>query len=252
VHVQLDRADPRLQAAFSEGVPIPADARPARGTDGQMAVYQPSSDTLWEFWQARLTSDGWHASWGGAMHDVSTNPGYYSNGVWSGLGPLQGWDWGATAASLPIMAGVVTLDDLRRGRIDHALAIAVPDPCAVTFSWPAQRTDGGSHAADCMPEGAQLRLDPSIDVSRLDVPPMTKMLALAAQRYGMVVRDRTNHETTFFAEDPTPSGTRLHGAGGLYGGIEPWTFVPRFPWSGLQLLSMNECSAAPCPAPADR
>jgi hypothetical protein len=144
---------------------------------------------------------------------------------------------------------VVTLDDLRRGRIDHALALAVPNPCGTTFSWPAQRTDGSSTAPDCMPEGAHLRLDPTLDISKLNVPPVTRMLAQAAQRYGIVVRDRTNHETTFFAEDPTPSGTRLHGPDGLYGGVPPWEFVPRFPWSRLQLLMMSDCSAAPCAAP---
>jgi hypothetical protein len=249
VPVKLDGVNPSLQAALSAGVPIPAGARPAAGTDMHMAIYQPSTDTLWEFWQARSLADGWHASWAGAMRDVSASPGYYTSGAWPGLTPTQGWNWGATAASLPIMAGLITLDDLRRGRIDHALALAVPNPCGRLFSWPAQRTDGSSTSADCIPEGAHLRLDPHLDLSALDLPPMTRMLAEAAQRYGIVIRDRTNHETTFFAEDPTPSGARLHGAGGLYGGIEPWTFVPRFPWSRLELLRMTECFAAPCLAP---
>ena len=34
-------------------VPLPANALPAAGTDEEMTVYQPSSDTLWEMWQMR-------------------------------------------------------------------------------------------------------------------------------------------------------------------------------------------------------
>jgi hypothetical protein len=220
---------------------------PAEGSDGHLTVYQPSTDTLWEFWRASRRADGWHASWGGVMRRVSTSPGYYSNAAWDGLPAAAGWDWGSTASSLQVIAGTVTIAELRRGRIDHALALDVPTPCANTFSWPAQRTDGSSTAADCLPEGAHLRLDPSLDVSKLRLPPITRMLAEAAQRYGMIVRDRTGKDTSFFAEDPTPTGTDpYNGPAGLYGGLRPWKFLPQFPWASVQLLQMKLCSRAPC------
>jgi hypothetical protein len=212
-----------------------------------MTIYQPSSDTLWEFWQAVKKTDGWHASWGGAMRGVSKNPGYYSSSVWASLSPWEGWNWGSTATSLPIVAGTIMLDDLRRGRIDHALAIDIPDACAATFSWPAQRTDGTLMTNDCLPEGARLRLDPTLDLTKLALPTITRLLAEAAQRYGLIVRDKTGHALSFYAEDPTPTGTSpYYGASGFYGGLAPWNFLPQFPWDRLQLLRMTLCSSAPC------
>src|SRR5436190_22903308 len=41
-----------FQPVVSQGVPIPANAQPAAGTDGHLTVFQPSSDTLWEFRRA--------------------------------------------------------------------------------------------------------------------------------------------------------------------------------------------------------
>jgi hypothetical protein len=236
-----------LRMALHGGVPIPAGARPAAGTDGHLTIWQPSSDTLWEFWKAVKRRDGWHASWGGAMQHVSRNPGYYTATSWTGLSASQGWNWGSTATSLPVIAGTIMIDELRRGRITHALAMAIPDACARSFTWPAQRTDGSDPGANCLPEGAHLRLDPNLDLSALSLPPITRMLAEAAQRYGMIVRDRTSHAVGFYAEDPTRTGTDPYsGPRGLYGGLRPWNFLPQFPWDRLQLLKMMLCRAAPC------
>lgn len=249
VHVELDTGAWKapLQAALDEGVPIPAGAMPASGSDGHLTVYQPSTDTLWELFRASRQADGWHATWGGAIRGVSTSPGYYTSSSWPGLTPSQGWNWGATATSLPVIAGTITIAELRGGEIDHALALNIPDACAGEFSWPAQRTDGDLTAPDCLPEGAHLRLDPDLDLSALSLPPITRMLARAAQRYGMIVRDRTHHATGFFAEDPTPTGTNPYaGPHGLFGGLAPWQFLPRFPWDDVQLLRMTLCNRAPC------
>jgi len=236
-----------LAWVLAQGVPIPPGAQPAAGTDGHMVIYQPSTDTMWEFWRASLKADGWHASWGGAMQNVSNSLGYYSNLAWAGLTPSLGWNWGATASSLPVIGGVALIKELQAGHIDHALALDLPAPCQGTFSYPAQRTDGTSTDSNCLPEGAHLRINPNLDLSKLSLPPITRMLAEAAQRYGMIVRDKTGKAVSFFAEDPTPTGTDpYNGPGGIYGGLRPWQFLPQFPWASLQLLKMSSCTAAPC------
>jgi hypothetical protein len=253
VFVKLDTGSwgNSLQNVLSRGVPIPDNAMPAAGSDAHMTIYQPSTDTLWEFWKAVKKADGWHASWGGVMERVSKSPGYYTNDAVSGLAANDGWHWGSTASSLPVIAGTITIAELRRGRIDHALAIDIPNPCAKTFSWPAQRTDGTLKTPDCVPEGAHLRLDPSLDLSTISMPRMTRMLAEAAQRYGIIVRDKTGHATGFYAEDPTPTGANPYrDSGGFYDGLAPWKFLPQFPWANMQLLRMTACTAAPCPSPA--
>jgi hypothetical protein len=249
VHVTLDAPVPALQQAI-DAVPIPANAVTASGSDSALAIYQPSTDRMWELWRARRASDGWHASYGGAMQNVSTNPGIYNTSSWPGVDSSQQWRWGSTASSLPVMAGTVTVDDLRSGHIRHALGAAAPQACAGAFSWPAQRTDGQSSAPDCLPEGAHLRLDPSLDLSRMGLPPITRMLAEAAQQYGIVIHDTTmNGPFVLYAEDPAPFGYDPYGGpNGLFGGVAPWNFMPKFPWSHLQLLQLHMCTAGPCRA----
>ena len=106
VKVTLDSpyAEPDLRAAW-EQVPLPSNAKPAVGTDGHLIVHQPSTDTMWEFWRAAKKADGWHAVWGGRMRDVSTNPGFYTNPS----------NWGSTATSLPMLGGLIRLDELQAG-----------------------------------------------------------------------------------------------------------------------------------------
>ena len=182
------------------------------------------------------------------MQHVTSNPGYYSNAAWDGLDPLQGWNWGSTASSLPMIGGTVMISELEAGHIDHALAMNIPAPCSTWFSWPAQRTDGTStDYSHCLLEGAHLRLDPQLDISKLNLPPVTRMFAEAAQKYGIVVRDRTGKATGFFAEDPTPTGTDPYrGTGGFYGGKSPRDLMSQFPWESLQLLSLTSCWKSPC------
>ena len=97
VHVTLDRNLPEMQKAI-DAVPIPPGAKPAAGTDKHMVIWQPATDTMWEFWRMEMRPDGWHAGAAGAMHNVSSNPGYYTPDAWSGAQP---W-WGATATGLPL------------------------------------------------------------------------------------------------------------------------------------------------------
>ena len=224
-------------------VPLPRRMKPTAGPDGFVTIWQPSRDRLWEFWKARRRVDGWHVKWAGAMRRVSENPGYYTSAAWPGARP----NWGASATSLPLIAGTMRIGELRRGHIPHALAMAVPNARAGVFSWPAQRTDG-TGGPTLLPEGARLRLDPDLDIDALDLPPVTRMMAEAAQRYGIVVRDRTKEAVTFFAEDLTAShGDPYRGPGGLFGGASPRELMAAFPWKHLQLLKMSLCSRAPCP-----
>lgn len=229
-HVTLDVSAPDLQAQWS-AVPIPAGAQAASGTDEQMTVWQPSTDKLWEFWKMQLEPDGWHARWGGEMDNVSTNPGYFTH---SGVTN----DWGASATSLPLLGGLVTQADLQRGYINHALAISLVQTEQNCWSWPAQRTDGATAAGRTpIPEGMRFRLDPSINVASLNLPPLTRMLAQAAQTYGIVVRDKGG-AVSFYGQDPNSIS-----------GSNPWStefentyasvVLGRFPWSDLEALQTS-------------
>jgi len=230
-----------LQRAFAS-VPIPANAEPADGTDRHMTIWQPSTDTLWEFWRARQRSDGWHAEWGGAIRRVSKSRGYYTAAAWPGAAP----NWGATASSLPVIGGTILARELRAGRIDHALALNVPFARAGVFAWPAQRTDG-TGALTTLPEGARLRLDPQLNLRQLKLPRLTRMIATAAQRYGLVVRDQTGQGISLFAEDRAPQGDDPYRR--YFKGRTVSEVLGTFPWDRLQVLRMHLCTSAPCRTP---
>jgi hypothetical protein len=223
-----------LEAAWA-AVPLPAGAKPAKGTDRDLVVWQPSTDRLWEFWGLEETTEGWLAKWGGAMQSASSDPGVYGPEAWPGATT----GWGAAATHLSYAGGLITLEDLERGQINHALAIAIPNAREAEYASPATGTDGYSSSSTSLPEGAHLRLDPNLDLASLHLPRLTLMMAEAAQKYGIFVRDSST-DVAFVAQDPTPTGTNPYtGAGGYFEGKSENTILASFPWSHLQLLKME-------------
>jgi hypothetical protein len=236
-HVTLDTWGPDLQAAF-DAVPIPANAHAASGSDEHMVIWQPSTNTMWEFWQMHQESDGWHAQWGGEMNNVSTNPGYFTHDG-------QTRNWGATATGLPLLGGLVTQADLERGYINHALAISLVETAPATWSWPAQRTDGGYFTAGItpIPEGTRFRLNPNLNIASLHLPTLDRQLAQAAQTYGIVVRDKAS-AVSFYGQDPInlPSNPWPQAFDNDY----PNTYLSWFPWNQLQALqTQTSCCWSP-------
>ena len=221
VRVTLDTGVVSLQRDFA-AVPIPPGAHAAAGSDQHLVIYQPATDTMWEFWHAQELADGWHARWGGKMTSVSRNPGYFPD------------PYGASATSLPLLGGLMTIDELRAGRIDHALALAVPNTAAGAVTWPAQRADGRVTGADAIPEGTHFRIDPSLDLSKLGLPAPALAMARAAQRYGIVLRD-TAGCVVFYGEDPTVAGGDPYGQ--IFGGRYPNQLLRYFPWKHLQVVA---------------
>jgi hypothetical protein len=223
-----------LQSAW-DAVPLPAEAIPAAGTDKDLVIWQPSTDKLWEFWGLEKTEVGWKARWGGAMDSASSDPGIYGPEAWPGASPY----WGVSATSLSVAGGLITLEDLELGQINHALAIAIPNTRYGEYSSPAHRTDGYSAAPLSLPEGAHLRLDPSLNLASLHLSRVTLMLAEAAQRYGIFVRD-SGANVAFVAQDPTPTGANPYaGAHGYFEGKSASQLLESFPWSYLELMKME-------------
>ena len=243
---------PALRRAWA-AVPIPDGAVPANCSDKNLAVLQRQPDgtvTQWEFWRAAQAADGtWSARWGGVTQDVQADRGIASELAWrdpsveSWLGSSAHY-WNVTATSISTIAGAITLDDLRRGRIDHALAFATNSAAADRYVWPAQRTDGRSTEPDALPEGAHLRIDPSLDLSTISITPMVRMMAEAVQKYGMLVRDTTGSVNVFSVEQPRAGEANPIPA--LLGGKYPSQALAAFPWQALQVLDAPSCSGGGC------
>jgi hypothetical protein len=235
VPVRLEHSpEASLSSAWS-AVPLPATAKPATGKDGVLVVSQPSTDRLWEFWRLARESGSWHASWGGAIQHVSSSSGVFGTEAWPGAEP---W-WGVSASSLSLAGGLITLEDLEHGQIEHALAMAIPGVRAGVYASPAQRTDGKSADPLALPEGAHLRLNPNLDLAALHLPKLTLMIAKAAQRYGIFVRDGAGN-VQFFAQDPSSLAVNPYtGPNGYFEGRHPTQLMASFPWKELQLLKME-------------
>jgi hypothetical protein len=160
-------------------IPIPQGATPADGSDHIMSIYDASTDRLWEFWNVLKTSSGgYQACWGGRIDNVSSSIGYF---------PAP---YGATATGLSISAGMISIDDVRHGEINHAMYFMTREAQPRSrLSWPAQRGDGRVEATDIVRQGQRLRLDPTLDLSKYNLTPIGHMVAVAAQKYGFIVAD---------------------------------------------------------------
>jgi hypothetical protein len=254
VRVNLDATayqDPALIQAWSS-VPIPEAATAAECSDANFAVRQTQSDgrvKQWEFWAARKGSDGiWTARWGGVIDDIRTDRGIASTMAWSDptaatyAARRSTRFWNVTASSVSMTAGLITAEDLRSGVIDHAISIATPDTAKGKWMWPAQRSDGASTDPAALPEGARLRLDPKLDLDAGTMTPLVRMIAKAAQRYGLILRDRTWSVTTFYGEEFTGEDSSL--VSRLLENQYPNHALRAFPWDKLQVLDAPMCTVA--------
>jgi hypothetical protein len=215
-------------------VPIPSGAKPAADPDSRLVVWQAATDSQWEFWHMSWESTGlqpgWHAGWGAVIHGVSQSFG------------INQRPFGATASGLALMGGLITIDDVRRGSIDHALALGVPRVTKDVAVAPANRTDGRYSGPSTIPEGTRFRLDPSLNLDALGLPPATLAIARAAQRYGMIVRDGSG-SVSLYAEDPTPTGSNPYPS--WFDGQSPAQVLDRFPWDRLEALPPNAGDGTP-------
>ena len=213
------------------GVPIPAGATPANGSDSEMSIYDLSTHTLWEFWVTRRVDGEWQACWGGLLRDTMQNPGIFPH------------PYGATATGLPFIGGEISAEELANGKINHAIGIALVNAANWDeFSWPASRSDGynPNHAPDRIPEGIRMRLDPSVDVDALNLTPVGRIIAKAAQKYGFVVWDKAGAVSLRMVN---PASYELAGLPNpypaLFDNVASYDVLKGFPWSKMQFMPMN-------------
>ncbi|MBW2527919.1 MAG: hypothetical protein JRI23_27310 [Deltaproteobacteria bacterium] len=199
------------------GVPIPAGALGAPEADGHMVVWDRKNEISYDFWRYRYpnnTAPEGQTSWGGlvstAGNGVDTPGGRFGAG-------------GATGADIARLAGIIRVAEVQSGVIPHALVGPTTNSCS-TFRWPALKSDGWSTRSDCLPEGARMQLDPSIDLDTVTgLRPIDRMVAEALQTYGWFNIDNggsfNGSETGWavqFESDLTATGTSCPAVGQTY------------------------------------
>lgn len=152
-------------------VPIPDDAQPNSGSDHVLVTVDGSSGNVFEFWQAKKKDQQWETAFA-AVNSVAGT----------------GWGGAATGSGASRLAGVIRVAEIENGEIPHALALQSSNACA-TFRSPALKSDGTSDRHDCIPEGALLQLDPSLDLGTLGLSKGELAVATALQRYGGYLMD---------------------------------------------------------------
>jgi hypothetical protein len=155
------------------GVPIEG----GRNSDGDrhVIVVDRSRCRLYELFAAYPQDGGarWSAG-SGAIWNLRSNR----------LRP-RGWT-SADAAGLPILPGLTRFDEVKRGRIDHALRFTASQTRRA-FVYPARHFASELTDRNLPAMGQRLRLKRGYDISGF--PRQTRIVLRALKRYGMILAD---------------------------------------------------------------
>ena len=166
--------------------PFGPDTPIESGSDRHAIMVDRDACRLYELFDADYSPGGSTAG-SGAIWDLRSNA----------LRPA-GWT-SADAAGLPILAGLVRLDEVQAGLVDHAIRVTASRTDR-SYLWPARHHAGAANDPNLPPMGARFRLKASFDVSGFRAD--TRAILNAMKRYGVIVAD--NGSDWFFtgtAED---------------------------------------------------
>lgn len=201
-------------------VPIPFYAQ--AGTNGALTIYQPTTQTLWEFSGAQKVAGQWRACHGGKIAAIGS-----SNGVFAS-------PFGAQTSGLAYLAGQISVAELQTGQIGHVMGLYLPQVAAGAIA-PARAVSGGGG----LQPGQRLQLDPSLDVASLGLSPTAALIAKTAQRYGFIIWGTA---PTVAVAAESPLGATSHGAPNPYGALS--TSLAGFPWGKVRALPANYSQSA--------
>jgi hypothetical protein len=143
----------------------------------------PNNCTLYELYQVQNPGSSGFRAANGAIFHLGSNA----------LRP-DGWT-SADAAGLPILPGLVRLDEVMAGEIRHAIRFTV-NRTQSGFIHPATHHAGESNT-NLPPMGLRLRLKASFDTSRFSGP--TLVILTAMKKYGIILAD--NGSDWYFTGD---------------------------------------------------
>lgn len=179
--------------------PIPSNAMPAVGTDAHLVVVDKTAGTEWGFFNAAKSGANWKVDLAATLDLKGTGvrPPDKNTPWWAGHGPR--------ACGFGLINGLITMDEVRAGKIEHALVIAYPHIRSRYYTAPASTAQGTF--ADAMPNrgimcGGRMQLDPTLDVTTLGLSATGLMIARALQKYGALVGDYSGAVSLYADESP--------------------------------------------------
>jgi hypothetical protein len=205
-------------------VPIPSETEPPPGSDRTTVIVDRAANRaigLWQPWQQSATS--WETAWG----EIVPLDG-------SGISPH-----GGNGAGIAHLAGVVEVVEMEAGVINHALVFSTDYACRGEYRYPARKTDGISTHPGCIPQGARIQLDPTVDVDALNATEATKIVARALQKYGAYAVDNGGSPIAFYFE-VADDATSTRSPGSVYetlGWDRDYPDLTGIPWDRLRVLA---------------
>ena len=176
----VTRKTPRSRVSFDYagesdhvGYPIPRSVHIEGGSDRHALLLDRDECRLYELGGLEWRGGHWHA-WAGATWNLRSNR----------VRPA-GWT-SADAAGLPILPGLARYDEVRRGRIDHALRFTV-SRTGRGFVYPARHSAGAAGGGSLPPMGLRVRLKKHFKLRGF--PRQARVVLRGLKRYGMIVAD---------------------------------------------------------------
>ncbi len=190
---------------FPRQIPIPEDAvaSPPVGddSDNHLCIIDRVKHCEWGLWAARRDASGRWFTGLGAVTDLA------------GTGVAPPWfaatreldSHRARASGFPLIAGLIRRDEIKSGRIAHALVFAY-DHCRSAFFVPpastAQVTRTEITNARGIPMGGRIQLDPGWDVEHSGLSASGKIIARALQEYGAYCGDFAGANVLYAENSP--------------------------------------------------
>jgi hypothetical protein len=176
-------------------VPIPPEAIPGGGDDNQIIIIDTETGDEYDVYRF-VPPNG------------CENATKYERGVFRDAVETK---YISRGAGVPYLAGLIRPWEIAQGRIEHALAFAYGTNRLGRCVYPASNTDGKYDRPDVLPEGARLRLDPTLDVESIPGLDRTgRIIARALQEYGMYNIDNSGSNKIYPEDNLTANwGTTL-------------------------------------------
>jgi hypothetical protein len=163
---------------FSDNIAYPIPSNPKiedSGGDHHLLIYDKNSNAEYELYQPVQAVNGTWSAFAAMKYDLSDyalrTDGHPST----------------DAAGLPVLPGIIRYEELEKGKINHAMRVAMYTSGA-KHVWPA-RSDGEENDPSYPPMGQRFRLKASFDTSGYS--PKTKVILEALKRYGFMLADNS-------------------------------------------------------------
>jgi hypothetical protein len=170
----FDYADESDPGPYPFGPDTPIEGGPNAGGDRHALMIDRDSCVLYELYAANWNG-GRPTAGSGAVFDLKRNA------------PLRPDTWtSADAAGLPILPGLLRLDEVQAGHVDHAIRFTA-SRTDKSHLWPARHDAGAANDANLPPMGARFRLRAGFDMA--GYRPDTQVVLRAMQHYGLMLAD---------------------------------------------------------------